>query len=72
MGVMNKSSQMPADRLQSEIVSVTEYHQVNTSAELGLDRRYPFPTQAHEHHGGGRLKLLFVFEILNHPRISGN
>jgi hypothetical protein len=61
---------MPEDRLQSEIPSVTEYHQVNTSVELGLDKKYPAQMQAHELHGGGRVKLLSVFEILNHPRIS--
>jgi hypothetical protein len=67
---MDKSSQLPGDRPQSGILSVTEHHHVTAPAGLGLDNKSPSPPQAHEL-GGGCLMLLSVFEILNHPRSSG-
>jgi len=67
---MDKSSQLPEDRPRLGILSVTEHHDVNALAGLGLDNKSPSPPQAHEL-GGGRLMLLSVFEILNHPRSSG-
>jgi hypothetical protein len=69
---MDKSGQVPEDRPQSGILSVTEHHQVDAPADLGIDNRCPSPMQAHEPREGGRLILLSVFEILNQSRISGN
>jgi hypothetical protein len=68
---MDKSNHMPEDRPQLGILSVTEHHPVIAPAELGFDNECPSALQAYELHGGSRLKLLSVFEILNHPRISG-
>lgn len=71
-GDMDKSNQMPEDRPRLGILTVTEHHQVDAPAGLGLDNKCTSPVQAHELRGGGRLMLLSVFEILNHPRISGD
>jgi hypothetical protein len=71
MGDMDKSGQVPEHRPQLGLLSVTEHHQVDSPAELGVDKKSPFPMPAYELRGEGRLKLLSVFEILNRPRISG-
>jgi hypothetical protein len=52
------------------VLSVIEHHPVIVPAELGFDNDCPSAPHAYELHGGSRLKLLSVFEILNHPRIS--
>jgi hypothetical protein len=67
---MDKSGQVPEDRPQLGLLSVTEHHQVDSPAELGVDRKCLSPMQAYALRGEGRLKLLSVFEILNHPRIG--
>jgi hypothetical protein len=68
---MDKSNHIPEHRLQLGILSVTEHHAAIPPAELGFDNKGPSALQAYEFHGGSRLKLLSVFEILNRPRISG-
>jgi hypothetical protein len=68
---MDKSSQIPEDRSQVAIPLVIEHQLVEAPAGLGLDNRNPFPMRAHELGEGGRLKLLSVFKILNHPRLRG-
>ena len=68
---MDKSNHIPEHRQQLGILSVTEHHVAIAPAELGFDNKGPSALQAYEFHGGSRLKLLSVFEILNRPRISG-
>jgi len=60
------AAQSIADRM-----GIAEHHVAIAPAELGFDNNGPTALQAYEFHGGSRLKLLSVFEILNRPRISG-
>jgi hypothetical protein len=68
---MEKISQIPEGRPQLAILSVIEHQLVDAPAGLRLDNKKTSPMRAYELGEGGRLKLLSVFEVLNHPRLSG-
>jgi hypothetical protein len=67
---MDESDQMSEDRRQFGILPLAEYHEATSPVESWLYRECPSPMQLHEPREGGRLKLLSVFQVLNHPPIS--